>query len=1083
MKRGLFYGLLAAAGAGAIATVTMNSAEKDYYKPRMHEQQEGQEFAGAAEWWKMVRANKATGEVSIEELLAGKKQVAEMQKFAKKSSVNFNWMPVGPDNFGGRSRAFLIDKDSSNVLYAGSVSGGLFKSTNSGASWTELTTDQPNLAVTCIDQASDGTIYFGTGEGMYGSYNGNGNTTTPQATGGGIYKLSTSGQISILPSTVPTSTGAEFANVGKLEVDPNNPQRLYAATNRGLRRSDDGGVTWTNPLLSLGVLQQAPDMTVTPSGAVWVKAGSAIYKSPNGNDNSFVQITGNGIPTNANRMRIAVSPQDENYVYVTSIKNNQSLDKVYRSTDGGSSWSVIGTGGPQLNIHANQGYYNNALTVDPNNKDRIIVGGLDLYEWSDANGWQQLSQWFLDPTQPYYVHADNHNIVFGKNPGTFYIVNDGGIFRTTDNGQTFSALNKGYQTTQFYHIGLGPNNMVMGGTQDNGTFLIDPSGFFPMNGKEVRGGDGGYAQMSRLSPGIVFSESQRGTIARSTDYGQSYDNFIDRPRMDWGYNSNNPLSSVIGTSQWSNWIMPYKLWEKFDDPNSTDSLRLGADPVVLNLGVGGGKTIFGDKFPRPYSYRYIDSITPSNDTLWARDSSIFVPSSIEISAGNQLLTWDNASGELRGDGEGTFDPQTGAFTAIFNNPVNSAQVFAKVDVRYDAGTVLRFFSANGDIPVYDTLPMALSPGEEYLFQDPRQAFMVIGLRTIRRSFGNHDGGIWMTREVLSDVSGVPEWWHIAALSNNEAPTSIDVSGDGDMVVVGTDAGNVWRISNLINARDSASADIDSLYTGTTFLRGSTSIVKKDLIYNSNGQTVTGVAFHPFDKDKLVITIGNYGGSNHVVYVPNASAASPSNIQVGNPQSASASPFPAIPAYCAIFNFNDPDATEVLVGTEYGVFVTDDITRGTATEWAPANDGLGNVMVLSLQQDLTVRYDIGKEWEGGIWAGTYGRGIHRSNYAADYVQYKPVSLAEYDVKEAAAQLNVYPNPTAQDVNIELDLQNRSDVEVSIRNIAGKLVKTARFDKLNPGVEEISVNVSSLPRGTYVISMTANGKVTSGKFIKY
>lgn len=1073
MKKGVLFGFLAVAGIGATAYLGTQHSDKDYYQARENEEATEKGIAGAMEWWRMVRANQNTGEVSLQDELSARKRLEQMTSLQKKSSATINWEDFGPDNFGGRTRGFLIDQQDPNVFYAASVSGGLFKSTDAGASWTEVTTlAQRNVAVACVAQASDGTIYFGTGEGMYGSYQGNGNTSSPNLIGGGIYKLSTDGSIELLSSTDPTAGNGDFINVGKIEVDPNNPQRIYAATNRGLRRSDDGGQSWTNPLLSLGVLQQAPDMTVSPTGAVWVKAGASVYSSPNGNDGSFTNVTSNSnLPSNNNRMRIAISPEDDNYVYISSIADNQSFEELLRTTDGGATWTSLVQGGPGTNPHANQGYWNNALTVDPNDKDRVILGGLDLYEWSASAGFNQLSLWFLEPGNPYYVHADNHNIVFHPTKAnTFYVLNDGGVFRTNDNGQNFTMINKGYQTTQFYHITVGPGNRVAGGTQDNGTFLIDPSKFFSKNGVEIRGGDGGYAQMSRLQPGVTFAESQNGAIGRSTDYGESFDNFIDRARMDWQFTSNNPNASVIGTPAWSNWIMPYKLWEKYDDPNSTDSLSITAAPVVSNLGVGAGRKIFQGAFLRPYSYTY----QTANGTK--TDSAQYVVESLEITAGNLSLTYDSQSGLLVGDGQGSFDPATGSFTAEFNRAINSDQVIATIDVRYEAGTVIRLLSRNGDLPVFDTLSSPLEPGDRLVIQDPRQALMAIGLRTQVRSNDNNDGGIWVTREAVSRLEGVPEWHHVASLNNNEAPTSMDISGDGDMIFVGTNQGNVYRISNLSMARDSASADIDHRYDNQgNLVDSSSSIVETKLIFNSGGnRSVTGLSVHPFDSDKLVITMGNYGNNNYIYYSSNASAQNPAVVPAdGN--------YPDFPAYCAIFNYNDPDGTEVLIGTEYGVFQTDDIEAGTSVQWTQQNNGMANVMVMSLVQDLTVRYDDpDKVFEGSIWAGTHGRGIFKTKYAIDYVGQE--EYQEELTDKNVASLNIYPNPAEYSAKVELKLNNRADVKITVRNLSGQLVKSRSYNNVSADREYLEIELNGLATGTYLLTLEAEGKQQTGKLIK-
>ncbi|MDZ7846219.1 MAG: hypothetical protein U5L96_05375 [Owenweeksia sp.] len=352
----------------------------------------------------------------------------------KKSALNLDWQDMGPDDQEGRTRSLVIDKDNPKIMYTGAVSGGLFRSTNGGASSNPVSNVTSNMIVSCIAQGSDGNIYYGTGEGLYGFYSGNGHTSSGQFLGGGIYKSTDGGNtFNVLQSTVPTpnTLGAEFSQVGKIEVDPNDPQRIYAATSEGLRLSEDEGKTWANPVNQPGANSNATDMVVTPSGEVWVTIGNSIYKSENG-DSPYTNLLQNpGISSSGGRMRMAVSPQDEDYAYVVTINiNNQSLANAYQTTDGGATWRTIGQNSSFLNPHGNQGYYNNAVTVDPDNKERIIVGGVTLWEWSEQNGWLQLAANFVSENSPLYVHSDVHDVVFSKTvKDRFYVMSDGGLFQ------------------------------------------------------------------------------------------------------------------------------------------------------------------------------------------------------------------------------------------------------------------------------------------------------------------------------------------------------------------------------------------------------------------------------------------------------------------------------------------------------------------------------------------------------------------------------------------------------------------------------------------------------------------------------
>ena len=177
------------------------------------------------------------------------------------------------------------------------------------------------------------------------------------------------------------------------------------------------------------------------------------------------------------------------------------------------------------------------LAVHPTNPDKVYVGGLDLWKWEKGSNWEKLTQWFYSyyPTFTNYLHADQHTMVFNpNNPDVLYVGNDGGVFRSEDGGSSFRPMNKGYNVTQFYALGFSPHGEVIGGTQDNGTQMMGwkpeysnsgiTQGATPQSGMKVKGGDGGFAEMSRINPDIMFVESQfstdvHGWLQRTKDKG------------------------------------------------------------------------------------------------------------------------------------------------------------------------------------------------------------------------------------------------------------------------------------------------------------------------------------------------------------------------------------------------------------------------------------------------------------------------------------------------------------------------------------------------------------------------------------
>ncbi|MFN5218884.1 MAG: WD40/YVTN/BNR-like repeat-containing protein, partial [Sphingomonadales bacterium] len=145
---------------------------------------ESEEIGPALEYLKLIRANPKTGTIEPEWVEAA---VAQADRLSMLRRASLTWTNMGPDNIGGRCRALLLHKDSMNLWFMGGVSGGLFRSNTSGASWAPVNDKQENLNVTCIAQTADGIIYYGTGEGGFTNLSGTRNGS-PAFIGNGLYK-------------------------------------------------------------------------------------------------------------------------------------------------------------------------------------------------------------------------------------------------------------------------------------------------------------------------------------------------------------------------------------------------------------------------------------------------------------------------------------------------------------------------------------------------------------------------------------------------------------------------------------------------------------------------------------------------------------------------------------------------------------------------------------------------------------------------------------------------------------------------------------------------------------------------------
>ena len=1048
----IFTTRFAALAAGTLALGTavfvISSKETTHYQPR-----EGvyvqQGIHGALAYLHSLRANQVTGEVDPSWILDAQ---AQADRLSAGKTASLEWESMGPDNGGGRTRAIVVDRDSSNVVYVGSVSGGLFKSRNGGATWRSMSDPTHNLAVVSICQTANGDLYYGTGEFPYLGYGGGGSSSTPAFIGGGIFKSSDRGRTwTRLASTVPSAStpGGEWTSVARMEAHPTNANVVYAGTTGGFKRSADGGQTWTTTLSGM-----VRDMTISSSGELWVaNNGKTMFSNDEGLtwvEKSTPTPGATGLPRRTSRTRMAVSPQNNDIVYVAQLSGS-ALSAVYRSADKGATWTKIGQKSAQFDPMCTsgrcQGEYDFLFAVSPKDPNHIWLGGITVWDWQQTMGWRQVSttSGFGGGGNPFYLHADNHEMVFDpKNPNTAYIGNDGGIFKSTDHGYTWTERNYDYRTYQFYAFGMGRDRKLIGGTQDNGTTYVDGRGNTAVAGKRLlvnnAYADGGHADISWLRPKVMFAENQNGDLGRSDDDGESFQRFYS------------PIMTAAESRGYSlsNWIMPYKLWETTNDPGSIDSARFEVIKSIRSMGFGDGiKRVFKGKMSHPQS------------------AAKFIAGGFKVFAGPYLMTAD-AQGNVTGDGTGKFYPDSAYFEITFNNPP-LAEVILTCDVYIPAGSKVRMSSNIGGLPIPYTTATRLDVGNVVKVQDKIQSMFFVGLNShVDAATSLKLGGIFMTRKV-HDFSNTPEWWQVAHLPGKGEPLSMEISKDGNHLFVGTNGGFVFRISNLLAARKQAQAHIDSV---------SKNVLTVTQIANFNGRAVTGIAVDPANADRVAVSLGNYGNSTYVQFSTNALAAS--GVSFVPKQGSGASALPATPAYSITFDKANPNT--VYVGTELGMYSCANISA--TPSWVEENEGLGRVPVFGIRQYRTDDlYDASapgsQATEGELYIATHGRGFYKTGSTAVN---RPVGLAERVANQSSKEsLVVYPNPATNKVQVELNLSVPADVVLTLRDVTGRLVKQVRLGRLDASVDKVSLDLQGIRPGHHILTVQAGDRVTSSPLV--
>ena len=450
------------------------------------------------------------------------------------------WHSIGPGNIGGRIRSFAFDPDDSDRIYAGAVAGGVWLTENGGASWAPTDDFMANLSVSTLifDPTDSDVIYAGTGEGTFNIDN---------VRGLGVFKSTDKGES--WQSLASTADNFDFYWVNRLAI-ASDASRVFAATHTGIWYSENGGTVWN--LASSG---RTYDVDVNPNNNALLvagKRGSAYYSTDNGL--TWNQASGLSIATSS-RVEITYSRSNPDVVFVSADNNS---GEIWKSTDGGQNYSLINTGDSYL---GGQGWYDNALWVDPLDSDHVIVGGIDLWRSTDGGvTLNKISTWWQAPNS---AHADHHFILEhpdydGIDNKRVYFANDGGMYETPDitiaqDSVGWQELNNSLTITQFYGIGVSPDGTVVGGTQDNGTLVYKNDS---ENWTATFGGDGGFSAADPTDSNYLYGEYVYLQIHRSTNGGIN-SSYIYDSQME---------------SDGANFIAPFIL-----DPNNENRLLGGAD--------------------------------------------------------------------------------------------------------------------------------------------------------------------------------------------------------------------------------------------------------------------------------------------------------------------------------------------------------------------------------------------------------------------------------------------------------------------------------------------------------------------------
>lgn len=535
---------------------------------------------------------------------------------------------TGNNYISGRTNSIAFVQGQPNIYYIAAAQGGVWKTLNDGVNWVVLTDDLPTLATgdVVVDPNNPNIIYLGTGELNYSG---------DSQYGDGIFKSQNGGLtwLQIAPGSLVGTRCSYMA------VDPSNSNTVYFAGSNGVFKSTNAGLNWVN--MNSGTNANCLLLDPVNPQIIYISTGGTnagqVKKSTDGG-NTWVTLS-SGLPGSMGRIQLAISSSSNQILYASiAAPSGGSLLGLYRTTDAGATWTLQAS---SPNYLGGQGWYDNAVIVHPTDPNIVVVGGIDLYVSTNAGvTLVQKSSWSTSNSQN-MTHADIHRLAY--NGTNLYCMSDGGVYKSTNNGNNWVDLNYDLSTLQYQSADYDITNtaMLQGGTQDNNKMTSTNAG---VDWNQRTTGDGGYTIVDPVNTNYVYGQYVNGSIQRSTNTGVSFTNIT--PSGSTGGLFYNPYEMAPGDH---NTIVFGRadIWKTTNAQTATTSS--GWTQIATTAVVGGSVSAIGISWTNTGKI-YIGTsngrilITTNNGTNWAVQTGFPYVSDFIVDAANDNICYASLGG-------------------------------------------------------------------------------------------------------------------------------------------------------------------------------------------------------------------------------------------------------------------------------------------------------------------------------------------------------------------------------------------------------------------------------------------------------